>query len=237
MSSSLAIFLPQDLSDIDAIVEGFREEFDEALKDLFTDEELALLEPKLEALGAVFVQPILSELTFDDFYASEEQESKQRDFFEKCRTTITIENLPFLETNPFQVSYLKELLGKFPEALIDRGGVFEILFKKDYLHLLECFKDMMSLTGGPKVTVKTPVKSSAPVDPIDFLIRDVYRELDRLGEREIPSEELSPKLQKILLVLRSDRSGDATELLRKTGLNAKDFDDGLEGLKFRLRKL
>lgn len=237
MTAALTLFLPLNLSDTEVIVDAFKEEFDTQLKDVFTDDELNILEPLIDALGAVFVQPVLSELTFDDFYATPDKEEEQRHFFEKCRSSIAIENIPYLETNPIQVTYLKDLIGKFPELLIDRGGVSEILFKMDFLGTLSSFKDMSSLTRDEKVPAKVIHKThSAPVDPIDFLIRDVYKELDRLKNVEIDSKDLSPKLQKIFTALKSEQTFDSTELLRRTSLNAKDFDDGLESLKFWLRK-
>ena len=236
MTASLTLFLPLKLSDTEAIVEAFKEEFDIQLKDVFSDDELIILEPKLDALGAVFVQPILSELTFDDFYAAADKEDLQRDFFMSCRSSIAIENMPYLETNPVQVTYLKDLVGKFPEILIDRGGVSEILFKNDFLGTLTSYKDMLSLAGGEKIPVKIVRSSSVPVDPIDFLIRDVYKEFDRLKDQEIDGRALSPKLHKIFTVMKNENTFDSSELLRRTSLNAKDFDDGLESLKFWLRK-
>lgn len=236
MTASLTLFLPFKLSDTEAIVEAFKEEFDIQLKDIFSDDELIILEPKLDALGAVFVQPILNELTFDDFYAAPDKEDSQRNFFAGCKSSIAIENMPYLETNPVQVTYLKDLIGKFPEILIDRGGVSEILFKNDFLGILSSYKDMLSLAGGEKIPAKIVRTGTVPVDPIDFLIRDVYKELSRLKDLEIDSKDLSPKLQKIFTVMKNETTVDASELLKKTSLNAKDFDDGLESLKFWLRK-
>lgn len=237
MNASLAFFLPLKVSDTEMLVESFKEEFDALLKDSFSDEELESLAPKLDTLGAIFVGPLSSELTFDDFYADSADEAIQRSFFKDCRSTITVENLPYLETNPFQVTYLKDLIQKFSQVLIDRGGVNELMLKESYLQYLSRFKDLSSFIGLPKAEISQPTKSSAPVDPIDFLIRDVFRELDRLDGHELPFQNLSPKLQKIYLSLKNEKTFDATYLLRKSGLNAKDFDDGLEIVKFWLRKL
>jgi hypothetical protein len=80
------------------------------------------------------------------------------------------------------------------------------------------------------------MKKSIPVDPIDFLILDVYKEFDRLKSTSVPFEELSEKVFSIYAVMRHERIEDGSELLKRVGLNAKDLDDGLERLKFWLRK-
>jgi hypothetical protein len=236
MSTSLTIFLPLNHDDLEPIVEGFKEEFDTLLKDLFTEDELNQLEPKLDAIAAIYTGPVFSELSFEDFYPSPVLENEQKEFFEKCKSTITFENLPFLESNPFQVSYLLELLQKFEEVLVDRGGVYELYFGKDYEKFLSQYKTIDSLLGQPQAREIRPVKSSSiPVDPIDFLIRDVYREIERLKGRAPEGTDLSLKVKRIYSVMREEHL-PADELLRKSSLNAKDFDDGLESLKFWLRK-
>ena len=79
-------------------------------------------------------------------------------------------------------------------------------------------------------------------DPIDFLILDVYKELDRLRSLDLLDvvmeklEGLPEKSRKTFQVMNQERL-DASQLLRKSGLNAKDFDDNLERLKFFLKKL
>jgi hypothetical protein len=106
-----------------------------------------------------------------------------------------------------------------------------------YLETLSSFKAIDTFTPKPKAPpiLFSSTKSLQPVDPIDFLIRDVYRELDRLGGGVPSSDELSPKVRKILEAVRSERTSP-DELLRRAGLNAKDLDDGLESLKFWLRR-
>lgn len=82
------------------------------------------------------------------------------------------------------------------------------------------------------------IKTSAPVNPIDFLILDVYQELDRVKreEKDLAMSEQSEKLQKIYAAMKEDKL-DADSLLKKSGLIPKDFGDNLERLKFFLRKL
>lgn len=228
----LSLFLHSDLRTTEAIVHAHQEEFEILLKDLFTDEELEVLESKLDAIGAIYVQKKSDEVTFDDFYSEE----SRREFFDSCKSMITIENLPYLESNPFQVTYLKDLFAKFHDFLIDQGGVSELMNKSEFLNYLGKFK---SLDGAPSIeksNAPKPMKKSIPVDPIDFLILDVYKEFDRLKSTSVPFEELSEKVFSIYAVMRHERIEDGSELLKRVGLNAKDLDDGLERLKFWLRK-
>lgn len=234
MSGSLTLYSILNVSTLEKIVESFQEEFNTLLEDCFSDEELRYFEKDIDAISAIYVQPIFSELSFDDFNPKPEEEQKQRFFFETCRSSILLENLPYFESNPFQVTYLLELLKRFDEVLIDRGGMNELMFKGPYVGMLKSYKSMDQVI--PSVVPKKPeIKSSAPVDPIDFLIMDVYREVERTAPLTLPVEELSPKVQKIYSAMKLDRM-DSTDLLKASGLNAKDFDDGLERLKFWLKK-
>ncbi|MFP5384798.1 MAG: hypothetical protein ACLGHN_01880 [Bacteriovoracia bacterium] len=235
MTDSHLFFLKSETSILEKVFESFQDEFDQLLEDNFTDEELEVFEKKLDSLGAVYVQSLSSELSLDDFYASQEEEEAQREFFGECKSMITIENLPYLETNPFQVTYLQELLKKFDEVLIDKGGINELSFKEEYLSYLEGFKNIDPLISAAR-PVPVVIKTSKPVDPIEFLILHVGNELKRLEGVSLPLQELPEKIRKIYDVMISEEERDASYLLLKTGLNAKDFDDGLERLKFWLKK-
>jgi hypothetical protein len=195
----------------------------------------------LDSIAAIFVQPIFSELTFDDFYAHENLAEKQKTFFQSCQSSICLENLPDLHSHPFQVTYLVELLRNFDEVLIDTGGVNELCFKNAYLEQLRKNKNIFSLV--PNINPKpTAVKTLSPIDPIDFLIQDVYKELDltrnsgRLKHLGDALEDAPEKVTKLYLAIK-DETYDATTMLKASGLNAKDFDDNLEKLKFLLRKI
>ena len=235
MSDSHLLFLKTETTVLERLFESFQEEFDELLQDNFTDDELEVFEKKLDALAAVYIQPLSNELSFDDFYADPRKEDEQRKFFEECRSLITFENFPYLETNPFQVTYLQELLKKFDEILVDRGGTYELLFKDEYLSYLNGFKNIDPLIRAAR-PAPLITRTSKPVDPIDFLILHVGSELKRLEGVSLPLQELPEKIRTIYDVMISEEEKDASYLLSKTGLNAKDFDDGLERLKFWLKK-
>jgi hypothetical protein len=223
--------------ELERVIEAYQREFDTMLEDTFSDKELESFESKIDAIAAVYVQPILSELSFDDFYEDPDEAEEQKAFFLAAQSSLCLENLPYFESNPFQVSYLKQLLASLGELLIDRGGVEPLIFKERYLLSLSKFKDLDTLI--PKIHVLPEVKTTLPVDPIDFLIMDVYQEMNRLkasGKTSLLNiSDLSEKVQSIYHALGTERL-DATSLLRKTKLNPKDFDDGLERLKFWLRK-
>lgn len=235
MGASLTLFLPLKVKELEKVVEAFQEEFDSILDETFSEDELTLFEKQIDAIAAIYVQPVLTDLSFDDFYPDPEFETEQKTFFESARSSILIENLPYLENNPFQVSYLKELINKFSEVLIDRGGVSELIFKEKFLSTLRNLKTIEHYTASNEEKKVMPVVAKS-IDPIDFLIADVYKEVDRLKESDVDFKDLNPKLVQLFEVMKRDRL-DSMSLFRRSGLNAKDFDDGLEKLKFFLRKI
>jgi hypothetical protein len=234
MTSSVTFYTPLRTLDLQKVIEDFQTEFQQLLEDNFTDDELIKFERQIDSIAAVFVQPIFSELSFDDFNFAPNEERAQRFFFEECHSSVLLENLPYLESNPFQVTWLTELLGKFSEVLIDRGGVCELCFKEEFSCELKKYKKIDHLLNRPE-DLKHLVKSVKPTDPVDFLVADVYRELSRLQGHPLPIDELGEKVIKIYEIMFSYKL-DSLSILRKSGLNPKDFDDGLERLKFFLRK-
>ena len=241
MSKAHYFYSLTPLAELERLVEAHQQDFEELLNDTFSEIELVTFEKLLDSISAIFVQPIINELTFDDFFPQENEAAKQKSYFDECKSSICIENISDFHNNPFQVTYLVELLRNFDDVLIDTGGVNELVFKKEYLEDLKKFKNIFSLV--PKIEKKAiEVKTNKPIDPIDFLILDVYKELDRLIkiEKNDSVEELlkeqSEKLKKTFFAIKDEKL-DASSLLRKSGLNAKDFDDNLERLKFFLKKI
>lgn len=239
MSRCHYFYFKLSVLELEQVVASHQEDFNALLGDCFSEHELMSFEKMIDSIAAIYVQPILNDLSFDDFYADEKTQDQQRSFFLASKSSICLDHLPYFETNPFQVTYLKNLLLHFSEVLIDKGGVHELIFKEQYFAELAKFKDLDSLI--PKFDgVISNVKSHKPIDPIDFLIHDVYREIDRLKKSgkfsELSVEEQSEKFKKIFYVMGDEKS-DSTGLLMKSGLNAKDFDDTLERLKFWLKKI
>jgi predicted CopG family antitoxin len=236
MSKTLSFYFPLKVSELDALMESFKKEFDELIKDSFSDAELELVEKKLDALAAVYVSPVLSELTFEDFEADE----SLRAFFESCKSMVLLENVPYLESNPFQVSWLQMFLGKFSSYLVDRGDL-TLGTKQTFLEELGKYKNFDGLIVTEKKAPPLQHGTKAPILPIDFLILDVYRELDRLKSQEKMSAALEvvasmDRPRRLFTIMKEGRL-DADTLLRLSGLNPKDFDDNLEKLKFTLRKV
>ncbi len=241
MSRSHYFYFPLSIAELEQVVEAHQIEFDAMIGDVFNEDEILVFEKMLDSIAAVYVQPILSELSFDDFYPDPSLSDKQRKFFLTCRSSLAIENLPYLESNPFQVNYLKQLLSHFSEVLIDQGGVQELQFKAAYIENLNKFRDIDSLIPGHKPKV-AEASSAAPVEPIDFLVRDVYKEIERIGHGEKRGAmdkillDQSLKVQKVYQAMNAGQH-DATTLFQKAGLSPKDFDDHLEKLKFLLKKI
>lgn len=238
MSKTLTFYFPLKVSELDALVEEFRKEFDVLIEDSFSDDELEHVEKKLDALAAVYVNPILAELTFDDFEADE----NLRGYFDSCRSCVLLEHVPYLESNPFQVSWLQMFLTRFPSFLADRGNLTTLETKEIFLAELSRFRNLDSLVKPERPAPAEPQHGiKAPVLPIDFLILDVFKELDRLKEQGKMSAALETvaamdKPRRLFTIMKDGRL-DAHSLLRLSGLNPKDFDDNLEKLKFTLRKI
>lgn len=241
MASSHYFYFTLPLNELDSLVENHKKDFNIFIEDTYSEEELLEFEKMIDSIAAIYVQPIMEELSFDDFYTETTQADRQKEFFENCRSSIVLENMPYLESNPFQVTYLKMLLSRFGEVLIDRGGIFELIFKDDYLKELKRFKCLDDLLPVFKPT-EVRARTSLPVDPIDFLVLDVYKELDRLllsqklEEMEKVVREQNLKVQKLFYTLKKGKL-DASELYQKSGLSPKDFDDYLEKIKLILRTL
>ena len=210
-------------------VEAHQEEFEILLGDSFSDDELEAHEATLEAIASIEVQPIIEELTFDDLNPQPEDEERQRAFFGKCKSCICLEHVPYLESNPFQVTYLIDLLWTLDEVLIDAGGMEELVFKKSFLHDLKSFNSMEVLLPKEKPAPKVVL------GPVEQLVNDVERELSRLKAASITPGEIPEKLVSLFELCRQGGL-DAGGLLRSSGLNPKDFGDRLESLKFFLKK-
>lgn len=236
MSRSHTYYTRLKVPELERIVQAHQDEFDQLLGDTFSEQELTTFEKMIDSIAAIYVQPIMSEITFDDFYATPSEEDKQRNFFESAKSSISLENIPYLESNPFQVTYLIDLLWTLDEVLIDRGGISELCFKKAYLDDLKKFKTIESLIPETQEKKIPVITTKAPVGPIDFLIQDIYKELTRLESIQIPHEELSEKARKIYEVMKVDRP-DSDTIFKLSGLIPKDFDDNLEKLKFFLKKI
>ena len=229
---TLYFYFPQKVKDLELIVEAYQKEFDQKLEDAFSDDELLLLEKYIDYLGAVFVQPIISELTFDDFIHDESNRDIHHGLFSRCQSSICIENLPFFENNPFQVSYLLNLMDKFSEILIDPGENRALMLKGDYQVFLSRYKNADSYFAIPQVK-EVKKDSLHAITPVDFLVRDIYMELDK--DKEASTLSLSPKCQTLLSIMINERL-HASEIFQKAKLSPKDFEDHLERLKFTLRK-
>lgn len=239
MPKAIYLYTKFPFHQLETIVDSHKENFEHLLEETFDEDELSHFEGKLDEIGAIYAQPILSELSFEDFYADDARELEQRTFFDSCKSSILLENVPDLESNAFQVSYLKLLLTSLPETLIDTGGMNTIQFKDSFVKELSTYKDISSLSKTVDVKIS---HSPAALGPIDFLIQDINKELLRLkasNRLNVVDEEmavLSDKVKK-LYSLMSTQSLDAHKLLVQSGLIPKDFGDNLERLKFFLRRI
>jgi hypothetical protein len=238
MSKTLTFYFPLKVSELTLLVEGFQKEFDELINDTFSDDEMESIEKKLDALAAVYVNPILSEITFQDFDSDE----AHREYFDSCKSTLLLENLPYLETNPFQVSWIELFLKRFSHFLVDRGNLENLESKEEFFLSLSRLKNMDALLKPARPILAAPQHGiQAPVLPIDFLILDVYKEMVRLresGKITAALEAVAPfeKARRLFTIMKEGKL-DSYSLLQLSALSPKDFDDHLEKLKFILKKL
>lgn len=217
--------------ELEVLVDEHKKAFETELGDLFSDEDLVRFERHLDELATLDVQPRLEALSLDDFAIDEAARASLAQFFEECRSVVCLENVPFLENNPFQVSYLRGLFRRVGPLLVDLGGLVELMTSEEFLASIARLRSVDDLVPAIEVVAKP----RAPEPTLaDLLLVDVYRELDRL-EGQVPLAAMSERQQKIFAHLRAGRPS-AVELLKLSGLNPKDFGDGLESLKFFLKR-
>jgi hypothetical protein len=234
-------YTPHLEKDLLLIVEAHQQAFEAFLEDHFDDAELAIHEKNLDALAAVIIQPISSELAFDDFYYNEVNQHEQRKFFNGCLSSICLENMPFLDSNPFQVSYIQHLLSLFDELLVDRGGVNELTFKQQYLEEVNKFSNLESIFLR-KSLPKEASKRFIEINPMDFIVKDIYQQFQHIKTAQKMSEAIdnvnnsNEKVKAIFNVMLDEKLA-ADEILAQSKLHPKDFGDNLEKLKFLLKKI
>lgn len=219
---------------LQALIAQQGKDFDILLGDLFSDDELERYEKWLDHLALLDANAILSELTVDDLNIAPEQTQAQVDFFQKCKSTVSIENLGFIETNPFQVSYLLAFLERMDECLVDLGGMEDLVFKTQWQGDLRRLRQMETLVRIERPLPVIPL--AATITQVDRIVHEIYRELERLGVETIDTSEMAEKRTRIITPMLQGQYS-SNELLTLSGLNPKDFGDGLEGLKFYLKRL
>ncbi len=229
MAWSLYFYSPRSAPELDEGVEVLRKAFQQELEDLFSDDELERFAPALEDLAPASVAERLAELCWEDFENHQEKPAL-RESFEGTRSTLSLEALPFLETNPFQVSFLRSLLTSIGEGVLDRGGAGELLTLDEFLGEIAGLKGMESL-----LREAPPASLVRARGAMDELLDEVYQELERLRGRVDPA--LWPEKQQLIVRPLLEKRLDAQQAFKAAGLNAKDFGDHLESLKFRLRRL
>lgn len=241
MARALYFYLPLEIRLLEEIVDSHLEAFGEELKDLFSDEELEVFQRQLDEMAPFSISPRSSELSFDHF--DTEPSEEKRKLFEDSRSSLVLENLPFLETNPFQVSSIRSFLNRVREVLIDEEGLGELHSKDEFLKKVSGLRGVEDLLPESQ-PIQAPLRQNItiPVEPIDFLIRDVYLEVDRILRGNLLEKTLiglrdeKDSLKDLFFIVRESRLS-SDELFSRSGLSAKAFDDDLERLKFFLKKI
>jgi len=236
MFQSLSFFTKLPVKDLEILLKQHQDDFQELLGDTFSENELEGFENLLDQVSSPVAQSISSELSISDFEILPEFEREQDLFFNQAKSCLLLENVSDPHFNPFQVTYIKEILRVFDDVLVDRGGFHPLLFKKPFLETLKEHKIIFSLVKNDKNHVTSPVFD--PLYPIDVLVADVYRELQRLNKRDLSSNlDLWPEKAKSLYEKMIIHHYDSPSLFQVGKLSPKDFGDNLEKLKFILRKI
>lgn len=236
MFHSLCFYSKRSVQELEAILVQHQDDFSLLLEDTFSELELEQFENLLEDLSSPVVQTLSSELQFDDFEVLENEEKEQRRLFLEVKGALLLENVANLHFNPFQVSYIKEILRSLDDVLVDRGGFYPLLSKKAFLDSLKGYKTIFSLLKEEEKIIPQPILDFH--NPIDMIISDIYKDLARLEDKGLTFEtsDWPEKVRLLYLSLKKNKQ-NAQTLLGETKLSPKDFGDNLEKLKFMLRKM
>ena len=194
----------------------------------------------IDSIALVLIDLKVEEINFEDYDSISGDSNLKKDLFKKVKTTISFNEMPFLESNPFQVSYLLLLLERLEGILIDPGTLSDLQLKEEFFIKLSHLKKAQDFLADFSPSVPISKKASPRTfDPIEYLITEIYNELKRLevsGKLPLLGEDLPDKTKKLLSVMQTDYF-TSEDLLKITSLHPKDFDDHLEKLKFYLRKV
>jgi hypothetical protein len=203
-------------------------------------------EKLISLLANVIPGPILADLTFEDFAVEEGRIKEMQNIFSNSKSCLVLENVPYLQTNPFQVSWLNILLDHIGSCMIDTGSITPVKNKEDFVEFLKKSRSLdqvLNIIYQPQI-IKSTKSNFIPVEPLDFIVRDVFKEFERLQNEKLldkieKSIESNEKMKKLFLVIKnnfSDGPVSAQLLCHKSHLNPKDFGDFLESLKFLMKR-
>lgn len=228
MYKSLIFYSKRPLKELRVLVEAHQEEFDLILEEEFSESELTLFEKEIDEIALIEFSPILVDLSFDDFFVKESDELKFREFFSKCQSMVTLDHLPYLDSNSFQVAYIKNLLWSLGDVLVDRGGSHDLMSSVDFLELLKKYKSLDKIK-------KIAPAAKAPVlnDPLEKLLLEIYGLIHQ--GKEVQVTDTSEKVSRIYHLVKS-KDMDSQTLYKESGLNLKDYGDSMERLRILLKK-
>jgi hypothetical protein len=246
MAFTYYFYSSHSVDGLKVVLEKTETAFDELLQSYEDQPYIKENEKLISLIANVIPGPILAELSFDDFSVEEGRTDEMQTYFSKAKSCLVLENVPYLQTNPFQVSWLTLLLNFIGPCMIDTGSITPVKNCDDLKIILKKSKSLeqvLDIAIKPNV-VKSAPQNFIPVEPLDFIVRDVFREFQRLQnenrleviERSIESNE---KMKKLFWALKnnfSDGPTSAENLCRKSNLNPKDFGDFLERLKFLMKR-
>ncbi len=241
MSFTYYFYTAHRLEELKQIVSTIQEDFEALIKDHEDDLYVREHERELAALANPIAQPILIDMSFDDFYVKEGEFELMRGLFDQSKSCLCLEEIPYLASNPFQVTWLQMLLPKLGAGLVDTGGVNVVKTLQNFEVEVKRYKSLLHMLGVKTEAIVVKSTPFRPVEPLDFTLRDVYLEFERIKRSngfarvEEALETSSEKMKKLYSVTK-DAQDSTSIILRKSGLHPKDFGDFLESLKFFLKR-
>jgi hypothetical protein len=214
--------------------------FESYLHELYEDSDdksVHQLDELSEELAYLEAHPIHEELTFELFETMPEEESSLRKVFEQAQGCLLFNNLPDLHTNALQVTVIKSLLDRLQLGLVDcEGEPHAFSVEKFKLYLSQSYKEVTRVvvaqpTDKPRVTQFISVDS--PIEARLFQIKQAMK-----GSQPSVLSEFVLSRPKFAGLVEGLKQGvfHQRELLALSGLNPKDFGDGLDSLYFYLKK-
>ncbi|MFZ4713392.1 MAG: hypothetical protein ACOYL6_06760 [Bacteriovoracaceae bacterium] len=246
MGFTYYFYSPHSVDELKLVLEKTDDAFEHLLEELEEHPYLKIQEKLLSSLANVIPSPILTELSFDDFAVEEGRILEMQKAFDSARSCLCLEDVPYLQANPFQVTWLKILVQFLGPSMVDTGSVVPVKNISDFALELKRVKDLLQMTenGVKEISPILVKKPFLPVEPLDFTLRDIYKEMERLKSQDRltfieASIESNEKMKKLFLVIKNNFQNDYPPthvILQKSGLHPKDFGDFMERLKFLLKR-
>lgn len=214
-------------------IERFNILFDDFIQNPIYEEYVIKNEKKLDEMGHVTISPKMDELEFG-YYVNADQINHLKSQFGLMKTTIVIENLPYLENNPFQVSWLKLFVNELDQCLVDLGGMEYLESKSDFLNRISCYRDLETFAVvAPKKQMRPEIIIPYEKTPLDFIIDKLKLEITKTNTNAFLETLENNEMKKLFHIYLTENKINALYPI-KNKMDPKKFGDQTESLYFKL---